>query len=154
MAEMIKNNLKRRSNCPISFSLDIFGDKWGLLVLRDIMFYNRTRFSDFMPQEHIATNVLTDRLAKLEAAGLIVKKSNAKLRNQYIYSVTPSGQSLLPLLIEMTLWGLEHDAESLASEEFIKRMQSEKQKVVREISRAVKRGTFAEYRSQQMGINL
>lgn len=153
MQEIDKNRTKRRSDCPISFSLDIFGDKWTLMILRDIMFYDRFRFSDFMPQEHIATNILADRLTKLESAGAIEKQRDAKRKNQYIYSATPKGEALLPLLIEMTLWGLEYDPESLASKEFIERAQTNKQKVVREISRSIKRGIFADYRSQSMGIN-
>ena len=145
--------LKRRSNCPISFSLDVFGDKWSLLILRDIMFYNRKRFSDFMPMERIATNILTDRLAKLETAGIITKERDQKLKNQFIYSVAPKGQQLLPLLVEMTLWGLEYDPKSLANQEFVKRARAEKTKVTREIVRAVKRGSFPAYRSIEMGID-
>lgn len=144
--------IKHRSSCPISFSLDLFGDKWTLLVLRDIMFYNRTRFSDFMPMERIATNILTDRLNKLEDAGIITKEHDTKFKNQFAYDVTPLGQSLLPLLIEMTLWGLEYDPESLASKEFVERARNEKTKVTREIARAIKRGSFAVYRSEVMGI--
>lgn len=143
----------RRSNCPISFTLDSFGDKWTLLVLRDIMFYDRTRFSDFMPMERIATNILADRLSKLEAAGIITKERDVNLKNQFVYSVTQKGRSLLPLLIEMTLWGLEHDPESLASEEFVARSRNEKPKVIREISRAIEQGDFPAYRSKKMGIN-
>lgn len=143
----------RRSSCPISFTLDAFGDKWTLLVLRDIMFYDRTRFSDFMPVERIATNILADRLSKLEAAGIITKERDTNLKNQFIYSVTPKGKSLLPLLIEMTLWGLEYDSESLASKEFIERARNEKTKVVREISRAIEQGAFVAYRSKKMGID-
>jgi DNA-binding HxlR family transcriptional regulator len=144
---------KRRSSCPISYTLDVFGDKWTLLILRDIMFYDRTRFTDFMPMEHIATNILADRLNKLEAAQLITKKRDPKLKNQFIYGITAKGRSLLPLLIEMTLWGLEHDPESLASKEFVKRAQDEKTKVTREISRAIERNDFSAYRSKKMGID-
>ncbi len=146
--------IKRRSHCPISFSLDVFGDKWSLLILRDIMFYNRTHFRDFAPHEHIATNILSDRLGKLEAMNLINKQQDPKLKNQYVYSVTPTGKTLLPLLTEMTLWGLEHDPESLASKEFIMRTQTDKQKVAREIARSIERHEFANYRSREMGISL
>lgn len=146
--------IKRRSHCPISFSLDVFGDKWSLLILRDIMFYNRTHFRDFAPHEHIATNILSDRLGKLEAMNLINKQQDPKLKNQYVYSVTPTGKTLLPLLTEMTLWGLEHDPESLASKEFIMRAQTDKQKVAREIARSIERHEFANYRSREMGISL
>lgn len=152
MLKSTKHDFKRRSNCPISFTLDIFGDKWTLLILRDILFYNRVRFSDFMPRERISTNILADRLRKLEKANIVEKHRDTKLKNQYIYSVTLKGRALLPQLIEMTLWGLEYDPESLASSEFITRMQNEKSKVVREIERSIKRGDFADYRSQQMGI--
>jgi len=156
IAAMLKaapSQRKRRSDCPISFSLDIFGDKWALLVLRDIMFYDRRRFSDFMPRERIATNILTNRLAKLEAAGIITKQRDTKAGTRYVYEATPKGQALLPLLVELTLWGLENDPQSLASTEFIQRSQHEKPKVIREINRSVKRKTFAQYRSQKMGIN-
>lgn len=146
--------IKRRSSCPISFSLDVFGDKWSLLILRDIMFYNRSHFRDFAPNEHIATNILSDRLGKLETAGFIHKTRDSKLKNQYVYTVTPMGKTLLPLLIEMTLWGLEQDPDSLASAAFTARAQKEKQKVVREITRSIERGRFTEYRSREMDINL
>ncbi len=153
MEETNKKKFKRRSDCPISFSLDILGDKWTLMILRDIMFYDRFRFSDFMPREHIATNILADRLGRLESVGIIEKQRDSNLRNQYIYSVTPKGEALLPQLIEMTLWGLEYDPRSLASKEFIERVRNDKQKVVREITRVIKRGKFSDYRSQEMGIN-
>jgi DNA-binding HxlR family transcriptional regulator len=118
------------------------------------MFYNRTHFRDFAPHERIATNILTDRLGKLEAMGFIDKQRDPKLKNQYIYSATALGKTLLPLLIEMTLWGLEHDPESLASDTFIARSQEQKQKVVREITRSIERGEFTDYRSSVMGIRL
>jgi len=146
--------IKRRSSCPISFSLDVFGDRWSLLILRDIVFYNRTHFRDFAPHERIATNILTDRLGKLEAMGFIDKQRDPKLKNQYIYSATALGKTLLPLLIEMTLWGLEHDPESLASDAFVMRAQKDKQKVAREITRSIERNEFANYRSTVMGIRL
>lgn len=141
---------KRRSDCPISFGLDIFGDKWTLLILRDIMFYNRTRFSDFAPREGIATNILADRLNILMRAGLIQKQRDEKLKNQYIYSATRKGQELLPALIELTLWGFQYDAKTPASRAFVKRLQTDKQKVVREIARAVKRNTFLRYRQDNI----
>lgn len=145
---------QRRSACPISFGLDIFGDKWTLLILRDILFYNRTRFSDFAPQERIATNVLANRLAKLEKAGLITKRRDEKLKNQFIYSATRTGKSLIPTLIELTLWGFETDPQTPVSELFIKRVQTEKSKVIREMIRAVHRRSFLKYRQAKMGISL
>lgn len=142
----------RRSDCPISFGLDLFGDKWTLLILRDIMFYQRRRFSDFAPQERIATNILADRLSRLESEGLIDKLRDEELRNQFIYSVTDKGRALLPTLVEMTLWGLEYDDETPASQAFLKRLQTDRRAVAREITRAVQNGAFAAYRKTEMGI--
>ena len=142
----------RRSDCPISFGLDLFGDKWTLLILRDIMFYQRRRFSDFAPQERIATNILADRLSRLESEGLIEKQRDEELRNQFIYSVTDKGRALLPTLVEMTLWGLEYDDETPASQAFLKRLQTDRRAVAREITRAVQNGAFAAYRKTEMGI--
>jgi DNA-binding HxlR family transcriptional regulator len=146
--------IKRRSDCPISFGLDIFGDKWSLLILRDIMFYHRTRFKDFAPQERIATNILTDRLNRLEKANLISKRQDPKLKNQNIYSVTKQGRELLPTLIEMTLWGLQYDPKTLASKEFIQRLESEKQQLAQEVARSINENAFLEYRQNEMGIKV
>lgn len=146
------SNKGRRSDCPISFGLDLFGDKWTLLILRDIMFYQRRRFSDFAPQEHIATNILADRLSRLEAEGLIDKQRDEELRNQFIYSVTDKGRALLPTLVEMTLWGTEYDRQTLASKAFIERLKTDRRAVAREITRAVQNGTFSAYRKTHMGI--
>lgn len=146
-------NIKRRSDCPISFGLDIYGDKWTLLILRDIMFYHRTRFSDFTPQEKIATNILADRLDRLEMYEIIQKKRDTERKNQYIYSVTPKGKDLLPTLIDMTLWGLAYDPNSLASEKFIDRIKTEPRQLTLEISEAIEGDAFTEYRRDQMGIN-
>lgn len=149
-----ETHIKRRSDCPISFGLDIFGDKWSLLVLRDIMFYHRTRFKDFAPQERIATNILTDRLYRLEKAGLISKKQDPILKNQNIYSVTQKGKELLPTLIEMTLWGLQYDPKTLASKEFIQRLKSEKRQLALEVARSISEDTFLDYRQNEMGIKV
>jgi DNA-binding HxlR family transcriptional regulator len=147
-------DIKRRSDCPISFGLDIFGDKWSLLILRDIMFYHRTRFKDFTPQERIATNILTDRLNKLEKAGLINKRRDPQLKNQNIYSVTSQGKDLLPALIEMTLWGLQYDPKSLAGEEYIQRLKSEKRQLALEVAHSIDVDAFLEYRQDEIGIRV
>jgi DNA-binding HxlR family transcriptional regulator len=145
-------NSKRRSGCPISFGLDVFGDKWTLLIIRDITFYHRARFSDFAPREHIATNILADRLSKLEASGIIEKKRDEALKNQYIYSVTQKGKDLLPILIEMTLWGFQYDPKTPASKDFVERTRTGKRQLALEMAQAIEGDTFVEYRQSEMGI--
>ena len=146
--------IKRRSTCPISFGLDIFGDKWSLLIVRDIVFYHRTRFSDFTPQEHIATNILADRLNKLEMAGIITKQRDETLKNQNIYSVTQKGRDLLPTLIEMTLWGLQYDPQTPANKKYAERLKAEKRLLANEVAQAIDKDTFIAYRQQEMGIGV
>lgn len=135
--------MRRRGLCPISFGLDIFGDKWSLLILRDIMFYGRARYSDFASSpEHIATNVLADRLATLERAGIIRKRRSAALKNQFIYSVTDKGRDLLPTLIELMLWGVQYDPQTPAGKQFRRRAKADQRGLVRDIKKSIRGGTF------------
>ena len=104
---MVKtNNLKIRSKCPLSCSLDIFGDKWSLLILRDMIFEKKNTFKDFISsEEKIASNILSSRLKKLERFGLISKNSNIQNRKARIYKLTDSGLELIPTILEITIWG-------------------------------------------------
>ena len=104
---MVKtNNLKIRSKCPLSCSLDIFGDKWSLLILRDMIFEKKNTFKDFISsEEKIASNILSSRLKKLEKFGLISKNSNIQNRKTKIYKLTDSGLELIPTILEITIWG-------------------------------------------------
>lgn len=97
----------RRSDCPIACTLDLLGDKWTLLVLRDIVILKKCRFEEFLDSpEKIATNILTDRLHKLEKAGLITKAPYSSHRFRMAYSATEKGMSTAPLLREFVRWGL------------------------------------------------
>ncbi len=97
----------RRSECPISCSLDILGDKWTLLVVRDLL-DGKTRFSQFeRSPEGIPTNILTDRLRRLESAGLVERvkpPDGARL----VYRLTPMGRDLRPVLLDLAAWGNRH----------------------------------------------
>lgn len=152
MSKAKSNELTRRSDCPISFGLNIFGDKWTLLIIRDIVFYNRRRFSDFAPSERIATNILTERLNRLENHGIIRKVRDSEHKNQYVYSVTRKGKDLIPTLVEIMLWGLQYDPSTLASKEFISRIETGPRQLALEVAKAIEDGTFLEYRRDCMGI--
>ncbi len=105
--------MNRRSDCPISCTLDLIGDKWTLLVLRDILFFKKTKFEEFLESpENISTNILTDRLHKLERDGLIVKAPYSNHRLRMAYTATEKGQSLAPILKQIAHWGLESIAET------------------------------------------
>jgi len=94
-----------RSDCPINHVVETIGDKWSLLVIRDIAIFGKTSYGEFLASdEKIATNVLSNRLAMLEANDVLNKKQNPANKTKYIYSLTPSGLELIPLLIDMLVW--------------------------------------------------
>jgi DNA-binding HxlR family transcriptional regulator len=100
----------RRSRCPIAISLDIFGDRWSLLIVRDLMFKNHRSFKEFAAAgEGIATNILTDRLERLEAAGIIDRRADSEDRRKTVYRLTAKGFDLAPVLIEMVVWAARYE---------------------------------------------
>ena len=102
-----------KSHCPINFTLELLGDNWSLLILRDIHLFGKRRFKDFLESEEgISTNILADRLGKLERSGILEKVHG-------LYQPTEKGLDLLPLLIEMSLWGAKYDPNTSAPPEFV-----------------------------------
>ncbi len=100
---------KTRSNCPVSYSLDVLGDKWTLLILRDMLFNGKTSYGEFLgSEEKIATNILADRLAVLEAQGLVSKEVAADKKSKFTYRLTEKGIDLLPVIVEFTPWGAKY----------------------------------------------
>jgi len=107
--KFIKMNIDFRCQCPISSALDIIGDKWTLLIIRDMLFDHKKTFKDFSTSvESIASNILSSRLKLLEEAGIIRKdKLDGNLKSN-IYSLTDKGLDLLPVIAELTLWSDAH----------------------------------------------
>lgn len=104
---------KMRSNCPISFALDLVGDKWSLLILRDIIFWEKRFYKDFAESnEAIATNILSNRLKALESNGFILKKRDVDDQKRFIYSPTEKGLDILPVLIAIMRWSDKYNTES------------------------------------------
>jgi DNA-binding HxlR family transcriptional regulator len=101
--------ISRRSMCPISSTLDIVGDKWTLLIVRDLMFDGKKTYGEFLrSREKIATNILADRLQVLETNGIVEKKAFPGNKAKNLYELTPKGIDLLPVLLEIVLWGDKH----------------------------------------------
>jgi DNA-binding HxlR family transcriptional regulator len=96
-----------RSECVINQTVEMFGDQWTLLVIRDIIFVNRRHFRELLTKsmEGIASNILADRLRRLVKQGIIVKSGDATHKQKAIYSLTEKGIALLPVLMEMAAWG-------------------------------------------------
>lgn len=99
----------KRSTCPISSSLDIFGDKWSLLIIRDLMFFGKTTYGEFLKSaEGISTNILATRLQNLEENGLIARREHPESKAKVLYSLTPKAVDLLPVIVEIHLWAENH----------------------------------------------
>lgn len=127
-------NIKRRSDCPISFALDTFGDKWSLLVIRDLMFRGKSSYGEFLKSEEgIATNVLVDRLRTLERSGIVERAKDKQDNRKDIYNLTEKGIDLLPVLVEVVLWSAKYDPRTGAPKEFIANARGNKEKFLRDI---------------------
>lgn len=100
---------QRRSFCPIACTLDEIGDRWTLLVIRDMYFFGKQRFEEFvLSPEKISTNILTDRLKRLEQLGLVTKQPYSSHSHRMSYSLTERGRKLGPVLEALAHWGLEN----------------------------------------------
>jgi DNA-binding HxlR family transcriptional regulator len=105
-----KRKRKRRSGCPVSVSLEIFGDRWSLLIIRDLMVRGFRMFREFRQSgEGIATNILADRLRKLEKSGIIVSEQGRDDKRKVNYRLTEKGIDLAPVLLELLIWGARHE---------------------------------------------
>jgi DNA-binding HxlR family transcriptional regulator len=100
---------KHRSYCPVNLMLEVFGDKWSLVIIRDIMFAGKRYFRELLQsEEKIASNILTDRLVLLEREGIISKAGDPAHKQKFIYSLTAKGIDLLPVLVEIGAWSIRH----------------------------------------------
>jgi DNA-binding HxlR family transcriptional regulator len=136
----VKANSKcRQSGCPVAFSLDIFGDKWTLLVIRDLALLGKRHYGEFLDSpEGIATNILADRLCRLEQEEIVSKAPDPANQTKYIYALTDKGLGLLPVLLEMAVWGAEHDPDTAAPKQFIQQIRKDRDAVIAGITAQLK----------------
>ncbi len=99
-----------RSGCPIGIALDTVGDAWSLLIVRDLMFKDKQTYNDFLQGgEGIASNILADRLRRLEAADIVEKRRDAADARSFVYRLTAKGIDLAPVLVELVIWSARHE---------------------------------------------
>ena len=122
-----------RSCCPIANALDILGDRWTLLVIRDLMLFNKHEYREFMEgPEKIATNILADRLKGLLCLGIVEYLPHPKHKTKKLYYLTQKGKDLLPLMIEMILWGGTYHASPEMPKQRFNQMKRNPQKMTRD----------------------
>ena len=125
-----KTASERRSDCPISVTLEALGDSWSLLIVRDLMFFGRKSYNEFLNTgEKIATNILADRLQRLETSGIIVKQRDPGDARRYIYRLTEKGIDLAPMLVEVVLWAARHESAD-APPGVIEQIQADKDRFI------------------------
>ena len=116
---------KRRSGCPLNASIEMLGDRWSLLIIRDMMLRGSRTFKEFLSSyEKIATNILADRLRRLESYGIITSRPDPADGRKLIYLLTPKGIDLAPVLTEMVLWASAH--ERTANQALVREMRKDK----------------------------
>jgi DNA-binding HxlR family transcriptional regulator len=122
-----KQTRRRRSECPLNASVEMLGDRWSLLIIRDMMLRGFRSYKQFMEcYEGIATNILADRLHKLVACGIIATQPDPADGRKLIYSLTAKGIDLAPVLTEMVLWAAAH--EDTANQALVSQMRADKAK--------------------------
>ena len=113
--------------------MDTFGDKWSLLIIRDIMFNGKKYYGEFVEaDEKISTNILADRLLKLEAEGIIAKERDTKNLSKYQYSLTNKGLDLLPMLLDIISWSAKYDANTGISKGFVRKLNENRDALIKE----------------------
>src|SRR2546423_10817058 len=142
-AKAKSNKPQRRSSCPVNASLEILGDRWSLLIIRDLMLRSYHTYKEFLSSdEGIATNILAERLQRLEAAGIITTSRDAEDRRKGVYRLTAKGIDLAPIVVELILWGAQHEATG-APPATIRKMRAGREQFLSQVRRNWEEGGTA-----------
>jgi len=139
----MKVKVRLSSHCPVHFGLESIGDRWSLLIVRDIVFFGKKTYGEFLKAgEGIATNVLASRLEFLESIDVLKKTPHKGDRRKDIYSLTEKGLDLIPIMFEIVRWSATHDpkSEALQQPAFVKRLKRNPGKLIRETRELVRSG--------------
>jgi len=143
---------RRRSGCPLNASVEMLGDRWSLLIIRDMMLRGFRTYKEFLDSfEGIATNILADRLRSLEAHGIIAAAQDPSDRRKRIYRLTSKGIDLAPVLTEMVLWAAAH--EETGNQPLVRQIRGDKEAFLAAIRRrwagkAIPPGSFLPFRAK------
>lgn len=131
--------IKQRSDCPLSYTLDFFGDKWSLLIIRDMMLEEKSTYGDFLnSKEKIATNILADRLSMLEQNGFVTKQVAEDKKSKFVYTLTEKGIDLVPVVMEIGLWGSKYNPPGIKNE-LMNALIEDRERTIREIQESLRK---------------
>ena len=137
----MKHKQQRRSDCPINFALEVFGDPWSLLIIRDIVYFGKKTYGEFLASdEGMATNILASRLAQLERQGILEKRPSPTDKRREEYYLTEKGLDLIPILAEMANWSAVHDPHTGAPAAWIAAMNADRERMIQRIRETVRNG--------------
>lgn len=130
-----------KSHCPVNFALEVVGDPWSLLIVRDIVFWGKKTYGEFLASdEHIATNMLAQRLHLLETKGILSKKHHPADKRKEVYELTDKGLDLIPVLIEMAGWSALNDPATTVPLSFVKCVAADRRGMFELIRQTVSEG--------------
>lgn len=132
-----------RSHCAVNYGVEIFGDRWSLLIIRDIVFAGKKTYGEFLKSEEgIATNVLATRLAFLEEQGILSKAPSPEDRRKDFYTLTEKGLDLIPIMLSIVVWSARHDSKSYVRrrKDFVARLKASPVQVSEEVKELVRNG--------------
>jgi DNA-binding HxlR family transcriptional regulator len=130
-----------KSHCPINFALEVFGDPWSLLIIRDIVYFGKKTYGEFLDsEERMATNMLACRLLWLEEKDILVKRPHPTDRRKEIYELTERGLDTIPILVELALWGAHYDVDTQAPSSWITMLKANRDKILPLVRQTVQNG--------------
>jgi len=132
--------MELRSHCPVNFGLEHFGDKWSLLIIRDLMFKDKRHYNEFFESdEKVSTSVLGGRLRSLEESGIISKGPDEVKKSRIKYSLTQKGIDLLPFMVDLISWSGTYDQQTEAGTDFLNRAVNHRQELLDELTANLKK---------------
>lgn len=133
---MSPHSKKHQNGCPVANGVDTFGDRWTLLIIRDMMLLGKKTFGGFQNgEEHISTNILANRLKHLEIEGIVFKSLNPDNRRSYLYTLTPKGIALAPVIFEIISWSGKYTQLRPEHKGLLSRIENDRQNLLVEIHR-------------------
>jgi len=130
-----------RSGCPINFTVEMIGDTWSMLILRDIAYFGKRTYNEFLTSEEgIARNILADRLTQLQAKGLLAKRPHPQDGRKDLYELTEDGLDLIPVLLSLAEWGSHRVPQEALPHAWLQRVREERDELIPRIQQRVREG--------------
>ncbi len=137
----MKHTQHRRSDCPINFALETFGDPWSLLIIRDMVYFGKKTYGEFLESEEgVATNILASRLTRMEQQGILAKRPSSSDKRKEEYVLTEKGLDLIPVLVDLGNWSARYDAQTAAPAAWIALVEADKETMIQRIRETVQSG--------------